>query len=125
MPQPVVVEIEGVTLRGELLDTPPAQALARLLPLTVKLSRWGEEYYGDLGEPLGSFQGETQTVMSVGDLAYWEPGNAFCIFFGPTPASSGPEPVAASQVHPLGRVEGDWQALSALGGSVTAKISAA
>ena len=35
------------------------------------------------------------------------PGSAFCIFFGPTPASEGAVPRAASDVNPLGRVEGD------------------
>jgi hypothetical protein len=34
-------------------------------------------------------------------------GSAFCIFFGLTPASDGPEPRAASPVNILGRVLGD------------------
>jgi hypothetical protein len=27
----------------------------------------------------------------MGDLGYWAPGHAFCIFFGPTPMSLGSE----------------------------------
>jgi uncharacterized protein len=45
--------------------------------------------------------------MTVGELGYWPTGNAFCIFFGPTPASSADTPVAASPVNVLGRVIGD------------------
>jgi hypothetical protein len=37
-------------------------------------------------------------------LAYWPVGNAFCIFFGATPASQGKEPRAASPVNIVGRV---------------------
>ena len=46
--------------------------------------------------------------MDVGQLAYWPPGRAFCIFFGRTPASdqSG-QPVAASAVNPIGHITCD------------------
>ena len=47
----------------------------------------------------------------MGEIAYWPPGKAFCIFFGPTPASSGEAPRAASPVNPLGRISGDAKAL--------------
>jgi len=45
--------------------------------------------------------------MDVGELAYWPPGQAFCIFFGPTPASSDDRPQAASPANPVGRILGD------------------
>ncbi|TFF90402.1 MAG: hypothetical protein EU548_03160, partial [Promethearchaeota archaeon] len=34
-------------------------------------------------------------------------GNGFCIFWGPTPASSGEKPVAASPVNVFAKIEGD------------------
>jgi hypothetical protein len=43
----------------------------------------------------------------MGDLGYWPPGTAFCIFFGPTPMSSGDEIRPASPVNVLGKVDGD------------------
>jgi hypothetical protein len=43
----------------------------------------------------------------VGELGYWPVGSAFCIFFGPTPVSTGVEPRAYSPVNILGRVIGD------------------
>jgi len=48
-----------------------------------------------------------QEVVDRGDLGYWPPGNAFCIFFGPTPASQGDEIRPASAVTVIGRVEGN------------------
>jgi len=46
-------------------------------------------------------------VVNLGDLGYWPEGNAFCIFFGPTPISSGSEIKPASAVNIVGRVIGD------------------
>lgn len=121
----IALTLGGVKLAGELFDTQAAVALAARLPIDLSMNRWGEEYYGSIGEPLEGVSGPTQEMMSVGDLAYWEPGNAFCIFFGPTPASSGDEPVAAGPVHLIGTVSGDWQAVQALSGAVTALLDKA
>jgi hypothetical protein len=41
--------------------------------------------------------------VQMGDLGYWPPGRAFCIFFGPTPASRGDEIRPASAVTVFGR----------------------
>jgi len=43
----------------------------------------------------------------MGDLGYWPPGHAFCIFFGRTPVSRGNEIRPASAVNVFGKVEGD------------------
>jgi uncharacterized protein len=62
--------------------------------------------------------------MAIGELGYWPPGNAFCIFFGPTPASSGDAPVAASPVNILGRVIGDATVFRAVRGGDSIRIEA-
>ena len=46
-------------------------------------------------------------AVEMGDLGYWPPGSAFCIFFGPTPASRGDEIRPASPVNVVGRIEGE------------------
>ena len=48
-----------------------------------------------------------QEVVELGDLGYWPPGHAFCIFFGPTPASRGGEIRPASAVTVIGQIQGD------------------
>ena len=50
---------------------------------------------------------DAKKVLSAGDMAFWPPGNAFCIFFGPTPISSGNNPEAYSNVNVIGKVTGD------------------
>lgn len=122
MPIQITLNLDGVELPGELGDSLASLALAERLPLEINLSRWGEEYYGSIGAPLDDISGPTQQKMAIGDLAYWEPGNAFCLFFGPTPVSSGEEPVAAGPVHLVGRVSGQWSQVSALGASVRASL---
>ena len=76
------------------------------LPIQAQVSTWGDEIYFAIPVHAGQEPG-AEAECAVGDLAYWPPGNAFCIFFGPTPMSRDDVPVAASPVNPLGAVEGD------------------
>jgi len=46
-------------------------------------------------------------VVNIGELGYWPDGNAFCIFFGPTPVSQGDKIRPASPVTVFGKVTGD------------------
>jgi len=46
-------------------------------------------------------------LVEIGDLGYWLPQKAFCIFFGPTLTSKGDEIRPASAVNVFGRIIGD------------------
>jgi hypothetical protein len=106
MPTPIQITIEAETFEAELNDTATARRLHEALPIEGNVSRWGDEIYfmtrvdGDASEA-------DRSVLEVGDLAFWPPGQAFCIFFGPTPMSQGTEPRAASEVVHIGRIRGD------------------
>ena len=82
-----------------------ARAIWAALPIEARGSTWGDEIY--FGIPVDRGEEEARAVVELGDLAYWPPGKAFCIFFGPTPASRGDEIRPASPVNVLGRVDGD------------------
>jgi hypothetical protein len=75
------------------------------LPIQGLANTWGEEIYFTVG--IDAEREEVQQVVEKGDVAYWPPGDALCIFFGPTPASRGDEIRAASPVNVFGRVHGD------------------
>lgn len=91
---------------AELNESETARRIVDALPIEGKVQRWGEEIYFEI--PVEAEEDENaRQDMEVGELAYWPPGNAFCIFFGPTPASKGDIPRAASNVNPLGRVVDD------------------
>jgi len=94
-----------VSLAATLNDSETARQVARALPIEARANRWGDEIYFTIAVATG--EENPQEVVAVGDLAYWPPGRAFCIFFGPTPASAGDEPRAASPVNVVGRVAGD------------------
>ena len=50
---------------------------------------------------------DAREIVGKGDLGYWPQGPAFCIFFGPTPISTGDEIKPASAVNLFGKVIGD------------------
>ncbi len=95
------------TFEVELYDTGTARELLACLPQTLSMSRWGDEFYGTLRTKIGYAGDRLRDVFEIGEVAMWPPGGAFCIFFGPTPASVGDEPRAASPCATLGRLKGD------------------
>lgn len=95
----------GISLLAELNDTQTAKKIWDALPIRESGNRWGEEIY--FGIPVRMETEKGQAVVNLGDLGYWAPGNAFCIFFGPTPVSRGNEIRPASPVTVFGHVEGD------------------
>jgi len=102
----------GVTAYGQLNDTKTANAIAAALPIEERGNTWGDEIY--FSTPVDCAPENGQEVVALGDLGYWPPGHAFCIFFGPTPASSGDEIRPASPVNVFGKVEGDPKVFKAV-----------
>src|SRR5512145_2686932 len=99
-----------VTVEAELDDSQTAAAIAAALPIEATAQTWGDEIYFDCAQAL---PGESpREVVELGDLGYGPPGQALCIFFGPTPMSRGSEIRPASPVNVVGRVVGDARAFS-------------
>jgi len=96
-------------VEAELNESKTAQLIWEALPIEGKNNLWGEEIYFAIPVKTGSEQG-ARDVVSAGELGYWPPGHAFCIFFGPTPASRGDEIRAASAVNIIGKVLSDPKA---------------
>ena len=94
-----------VSATAALNDTATAQAIWGALPLTARANTWGDEIYFSIPVRLETEKG--QETVELGDLGYWSPGSAFCIFFGPTPMSRGDEIRPASAVTVFGHIEGD------------------
>lgn len=113
----------GAVLEVQLVEGAASSALLAALPLDLAMSRWGDEYYGSLPLTLPA-GGRKREEYAVGEVALWPPGNAFCIFFGPTPASHGDEPRMASPGVPLGRIVSPTEPLKRLGASVRLTLRA-
>ncbi len=95
-----------------LNDSKTAQAIWEALPLRSMGNRWGDEIYFSI--PVELDEENARAVVELGDLGYWAPGTAFCIFFGPTPVSRGGEIRPASPVNVFGRLEGDPKVFTAV-----------
>ncbi len=110
MPRKIRITAGAVSAEAELNDSRAAAAIAARLPITAKAETWGDEIYFGIGVALPA-ESPRETV-ALGDLGYWPPGQAFCIFFGPTPMSRGDEIRPASAVTVVGRVTGDPRAFT-------------
>ena len=95
----------AVSARATLDDSWTARAVWDALPIEAAAQTWGDEIYFTI--PVSLPEDDAQAVVGLGALGYWPPGQAFCIFFGPTPASHGDECRPASPVNVVGRVDGD------------------
>ena len=109
MPTNIVITAGSIRLEAELNDTFTAKAISNILPITAAANTWGDEIYFSMPITLELENG--QEVVDLGDLGYWPPGGAFCIFSGLTPASQGDEIRPASAVTIIGKVQGDVTAL--------------
>ncbi len=105
----IKITINKLSMEAELNDTPTARLIADALPLSCSFNTWGDEIYFAI--PVSSpLEDSAREEVEMGDLGYWPTGNAFCIFFGPTPMSSGGKIVPASAVNIVGKVLGDARA---------------
>jgi hypothetical protein len=95
----------SVEISATLNDTNTATRIWEVLSIEATVSTWGDEIY--FGIPVETEEYDSQEVVELGDLGYWPPGNAFCMFFGRTPASRGDEIRPASAVNVVGFMHGD------------------
>ena len=94
-----------VSATADLNTTKTADAIWKALPIHASANTWGNEVYFSI--PVKARLEKGKETVSEGDLGYWPPGSAFCIFFGPTPISEGSEIRPASAVNVFGRIGGD------------------
>jgi hypothetical protein len=102
----IKITVGHIALEAELNDTPTAKKVGEILPLKASFNTWGDEIYFAI--PVEAYPDQNaREEVEMGDLGYWPQGNAFCIFFGPTPMSTEGKIIPASAVNIIGRVKGD------------------
>jgi hypothetical protein len=106
----IVIKIGAGSFEGELNDSITGKAIYDALPIRANGQRWGGEIYFSIDVSC-ELEAGSREVLEEGELAYWPPGQAFCMFFGATPASSGNEIRAASAVNIAGKLKGDLSGL--------------
>ena len=111
------------TCEATLDESRTATAIWEALPIEGRGNTWGDEIYMSI--PVNCPPESPRETVEMGDLGYWPPGSAFCIFFGPTPASRGAEIRPASPVNVFGRVDGDPTVFKAVRGGSRVTIERA
>ena len=101
----ITIKTEDLKVDAGLNDSNTAQKIWEALPIEGIVNTWGDEIYFSIPVNIGVENAEE--VVSEGDLGYWPPGSAFCIFFVLNPASQGDEIRPASPVNIFGKIIGD------------------
>ena len=103
----VIIDIpQNKSLEIELRDSlapKTVKAILDALPITVPIHVWGEELYTDL-IPVKVSEENAKPLVSLLDVAYWPPGQAVCLFFGPTPIGNKGEIKPYSPVNVIGKI---------------------
>jgi len=95
-----------IEVTGTLSDCPTATAIWNALPIKSTADIWGDEIYFTIPVQV-ELDDTAREVVEKGALGFWPSGPAFCIFFGPTPASRGAEIRPASAVNVFGKITAD------------------
>tara|TARA_Y100001960_G_scaffold334160_1_gene446072 strand:+ start:20563 stop:20964 length:402 start_codon:yes stop_codon:yes gene_type:complete len=111
MLQKIQINLSNITLYGYLEINDFTKKIISKFPLESDIQFWGDEIYF----PISIYENPSENLREVvnkGDIAYWPPGNAFCIFWGPTPMSKKEEIRPASPVKVIGYMDSDPTSLS-------------
>lgn len=109
MKRKIKIIVGKLELEAWLNETKTAAKVFEALPITSTVNTWGDEIYFTI--PVTADPEDAKELVSLGDIAYWPPGKAMCIFFGKTPISRGDEIRPASAVNIIGKIEGDLKTL--------------
>jgi hypothetical protein len=109
MKRKIKITVGRLGLEAWLNETKTANKVFEALPITSTANTWGDEIYFTI--PVTAVPENAKELVELGDIAYWPPGKAMCIFFGKTPISKGDEIRPASPVNIIGKIEGDYKAL--------------
>ena len=119
----IKIEFENASIDAVLNNSETADKIKKILPLSNSVNTWGDEIYFSIGVNDGEI--DSKEVVELGDLGYWPPGNAFCLFFGLTPASEGDKIMPASPVNIIGKILSDLEILKSIksGEKVSVKLA--
>ncbi len=123
MPGRINIIAGEVEAHAQLNETELAQTIWDALPFEAAASTWGDEIYFEIPVKVGNEA--PQETVELGDLGYWPPGSAMCIFFGPTPMSQGDEIRPASPVTIWAKLEGDPTVFKAVASGVKVVVDKA
>jgi hypothetical protein len=109
---PIRIIFRNLESAGELVrvfSPRTVETLTATLPISSSVFLWKEEIYFETQVSVGPER--PKPTVKPGDIAYWPPGKAFCIFYGSTQPYSPVNIVGrvTSPLDPLKKVrQGEW-----------------
>lgn len=102
----IEISAGDVIVTAVLNDSDTADELWTVLPITARAQTWGDEIYFSIPVSVEE-AADSQETVEMGAVAFWPPGSALCLFWGPTPMSAPGEIRPASAVNVMGLIDGD------------------
>jgi len=102
----IEISAGDVIVTAVLNDSDTPDELWASLPITARAQTWGDEIYFSIPVSVEE-AADSQETVEMGAVAYWPPGSALCLFWGPTPTSAPGEIRPASAVNVMGLIDGD------------------
>lgn len=119
----LIMNIGGITIEAQLLNTPTAQAVYEKLPFSSEARIWGEEVY--FKAPVSvDLESEAKDIVETGEIAFWVEGSCIAIGFGPTPISQGSEIRLAARTNIWAKALDDVRRLRAVKDGDRIEVSA-
>ena len=118
----ISISFASTSFEAKLNDSPTAQAIWEALPIEGRATTWGDEIYFAIPVKMPP-EDDARAEVELGELGYWPMGDAFCIFFGPTPVSTDEKPRAYSPVNIIGQIHAQPAALRSIQEGETVKLT--
>ena len=112
MDRKINIRFDSIAVTAILNTSNTSNLIWKNLPISSSVNTWGDEIYFTI--PVSDEQRGSQEIVDLGDVGFWPPGNAFCLFFGQTPLSSEGNIKPASPVNVIGKLEGDINILKSI-----------
>ena len=105
----IIIKVNHLELKIKIDSSQLADLVWERLPIEALINLWGDEIY--FQTDLDNQTNLLQQSVEIGDVAFWPPGQAICLFFGETPMSTPDEIRPASAVIVFGKLTDDPKSL--------------
>ena len=119
----IKIEFNEFSIEAELNDSKTANNIKKALPISNTVNIWGDEIYFQID--VNDDEDNAKEIVELGDVGFWPPGNAFCLFFGLTPLSQKDEIKPASPINVVGKLKGNLDSLKSIKIGENVKVSLA